>query len=339
MDYVNLGRTGVKVSPLCLGTMNFGPRTPEAESIKLIHQSLDSGINFIDTANFYGQPLNDGRGQGITESIVGNALEGRRDRVVLATKVRFQTADYPDDPNSYGLSRRHIIAECENSLRRLNTDYIDLYQLHRPHYPIIPIDETLRALDDLVRSGKVRYIGTSEFPAWQFMQALWQSDKLNAHRFVSEQPFYNPLIRRAEREIFPMALEYGVALIPWSPLHGGFLAGKYTREQLQNLNDVEDSARFKYDDYGWDMWKLNLNERTWQLLDELHTIAQEKDCTVSQVTLAWILKQEAITSIIIGPRTQAHLEDNVGALNVEITEEDQARIDAISPPKVGLVEF
>src|ERR1700736_583367 len=222
MDYRAFGRTGVRVSPLCLGCMMFGRRTEAEESYAIIDRALDAGLNFVDTANVYA------RGQ--SEEITGHALhrDNRRQRVVLATKVHGAMAD--DDPNAAGNSRRHIIAECEASLRRLQTDYIDLYQLHRPE-PTTPIDETLRALDDLIRAGKVRYIGTSTFGAWQVVEALWASKELGLNRFVSEQPPYNILDRRIERELVPMAQTFGIGLVPWSPIAGGLLSGKYRRGQ------------------------------------------------------------------------------------------------------------
>src|SRR5262245_8926061 len=220
MEYRSLGRTGVQVSPLCLGGMLFGEQTDEVEALTIIDHALDAGLNFLDTANIYSR--------GRSEEIIGRALQhnGRRARVVLATKVH-GTMD-AHDPNAWGTSQRHIVAQCEASLRRMQTDVIDLYQLHRP-MSTIPLDETLRALDDLVRSGKVRYLGTSTFAAWQLMEAPWVSKELGLNRVVCEQPPYHLLDRRIERELVPMAQTYGLALIPWSPLAGGFLSGKYRR--------------------------------------------------------------------------------------------------------------
>ncbi len=218
MEYRSLGRTGVMVSPLCLGAMNFGGPTEEAESIAIIDRALEAGINFIDTANVYNR--------GESERIVGKALQrnGQRERVVLATKVH---GSMGDGPNEQGNSRYHIIKACEDSLVRLQTDHIDLYQLHRPSLTI-PQDETLRAFDDLVRAGKVRYIGCSTHPAWMVMEALAISEKMTLARYVSEQPPYNLLDRRIENELIPLAQKYGLAILPWSPLAGGILAGKYT---------------------------------------------------------------------------------------------------------------
>ena len=220
MNYRPLGRTGVKVSELCLGCMMFGAKTELEESCRMIDRALDGGINFLDTANVYSR--------GKSEEFTGEALKrnGKRDRVVLATKVHGAMDDA--DPNASGNSRRHIIQQCEASLRRLKTDWIDLYQLHRPSTDI-PIDETVRALDDLIRAGKVRYIGTSTFGAWQVVEALWAAKELGLNRFVSEQPPYNLLDRRIERDLVPMAQTYGLALIPWAPMASGFLTGKYKR--------------------------------------------------------------------------------------------------------------
>lgn len=222
MEYRSLGRTGVQVSALCLGCMNFGFPTPEDESMAIIDAALDKGVNFLDTANVYNR--------GRSEEIVGKALQrnGKRDRIVLATKVHGRMSD--DDILAAGNNRRHIIEQCHASLRRLQTDYIDLYQIHRPTSEI-PIDETLRALDDLIRAGKVRYIGTSTYQSWRVLEALWVAKELGLNRFVTEQPPYHLLDRSIERELIPLAQTYGLAILPWSPLARGFLAGKYKRGQ------------------------------------------------------------------------------------------------------------
>lgn len=325
MEYRNLGRTGVKVSPLCLGTMNFPYRAPEDEAIRIIHRAIDEGINFIDTANFYGQPLNDGKGQGLSEELLGRALKGKREPLVLATKVFAQTAAYPEDPNARGLSRRHIIAECEASLRRLDTDYIDLYQMHRPD-PAVPIDETLRAFDDLIRTGKVRYIGSSAFAGWQLVQSIWEAKRHGLNRIVTEQPRYNLLMRAIEKEVVPAALVYEIALLPYSPLAGGILSGKYRRG-----DDFPSDSRMV--DAAWSDWAQSfLSERVWQAMDVLNELAEEKKCTLSQLALAWLKDQPGVSSVIIGPRTLDHLLDNLGALELEIGEQEQARIDEITIP-------
>ena len=219
MNYKNLGRTGAKVSPFCLGCMNFGWGTEGDEAVAIMHRALDAGLNFWDTADVYNR--------GNSETIVGKALEGKRDQVFLATKVHGQMGDLPNDE---GNSRLHIIKGCEDSLKRLNVDHIDLYQIHRPQSDMA-IDETLRALDDLVRAGKVRYTGTSTFAAYQIVESLWVSEKLGLNRFVCEQPPYNLLDRRIERELLPVCQSYGIGVIPWSPLGGGMLTGKYKRDE------------------------------------------------------------------------------------------------------------
>jgi aryl-alcohol dehydrogenase-like predicted oxidoreductase len=328
MRYMQLGRTGVMVSQLCLGTMNFGSRTPENEAACMIDQAIDSGLNFIDTANIYGE-AKEGAGRG--EEIIGKALSrnNRRNRIILATKVGLSMD--ADDPNSTGLSRRHIIAECEASLTRLCTDYIDLYQLHRPS-PGIPIDEILRVLDDLIHSGKVRYIGTSQFSAWQIMEALWSSDRLGLNRLVTEQPFYNMIDRSIENDLIPMAQNYGLAILPYSPLDGGILTGKYQR----GIPYPEDS-RFTFNKWTG-VWDTDLTNHVFDLIDVLTEIARDKNCTISQLALAWTMSQPGITSVVIGPRTQIQLADNIGAINVIVTEMDRARINSITRPKGKLIE-
>ncbi|MBE3576098.1 MAG: aldo/keto reductase [Limnochordales bacterium] len=321
MEYRNLGRTGVKVSPLCLGCMLFGGRTEESEAIRIIDRALDAGINFIDTANVYNR--------GRSEEVVGKALKqnGKRDRVVLATKVHGRMAD--DDPNAWGNSRRHIIEQCEASLRRLQTDYIDLYQIHRPSSDV-PIDETLRALDDLIRAGKVRYIGTSTFAAWQVVESLWVSKELGLNRFVTEQPPYNLLDRSIERELIPMARTYGLGIIPWSPLAGGFLTGKYERDR-----QPPEGSRYEKRPARDDMF----SEQAFAVLDVIKELAAAKGCTPSQLALAWVVQQPGVTSPIIGPRTLEQLEDNLGALQVTITDEDRARLDQVAPPGRAIVPY
>jgi aryl-alcohol dehydrogenase-like predicted oxidoreductase len=322
MEYRNLGRTGVQVSPLCLGGMLFGEQTDEAEALAIIDRALDAGLNFLDTANIYNR--------GRSEEIIGRALRhnGRRARVVLATKVH-GTMD-ADDPNAWGTSRRHIIEQCEASLRRLQTDVIDLYQLHRP-MSTIPIDETLRALDDLVHSGKVRYLGTSTFAAWQLMEALWVSKELGLNRVVCEQPPYHLLDRRIERELVPMAQTYGLALIPWSPLAGGFLSGKYRRGMGPPLG-----SRLGQHAEGKDPHFI---DPAFTVLDVVQALAHEQEATPSQVALAWVAQQPGVTSPIIGPRTLAQLEDCLGAVDVRLTADDQARLDAVALPGQVVVPY
>ncbi len=331
MEFNNLGRTGVKVSRLCLGCMNFGGRADETDSIGIIHSALDGGINFIDTANVYGHdPANFSLGRGRSEEIVGKALKqnGQRSRIVLATKAYFAMSD---DPNAQGSSRRHVIEQCEASLRRLQTDHIDLYQLHHPTNEI-PIDETLRALDDLVQAGKVRYLGTSSFAAWQIIESLWVSKEYRLNRFVCEQPAYNLLDRRVERELVPMAQTYGIAIIPWSPTAGGFLSGKYRRAMPSPAG-----SRFQ------EFWKAaeqpHYSEAAFAVLDLVETLSQEKGCTPYQLALAWCTQQPGVTSPIIGPRTKQHLADALESLTVQLTAQDLKRIDVVAPPGRAIVPY
>ncbi len=319
MEYRSLGRTGVKVSQLCLGGMLFGGKTDERTAMAIIDRALDAGINFLDTANVYNQ--------GRSEEIIGKALKrsGKRHRVILATKVHGRVDE--EDPNAAGNHRRHILEQCEASLKRLQTDAIDLYQIHRPSSEV-PIDETLRALDDLIRSGKVRYIGTSTFAAWQVVEALWVSKELGLHRFISEQPPYHLLDRRIERELIPMALTYGLAILPWSPLAGGFLTGKYR----QGMRPPE-GARFQT------TTDPHFTDAAFRVLDVVEAIAKERGWTPGQVALAWCIAQPGVTSPIIGPRTVEQLEENLGALEVTLTDEDRARLDAVAPPGRAIVPY
>lgn len=331
MEYRNLGRTGVKVSPLCLGTMNFGLRTEESESIEMIEYAIDQGINFIDTANVYGTTRNGDEGIGRSEEIIGKALKqsGKRDGVILATKV-FGRVKHAD-PNASGLSRRHIIAEVENSLRRLQTDYIDLYQLHRPIMEI-PLDETLRALDDLIRSGKVRYVGTSFFAPWYLVESLWVAQELGLNRFVSEQSPYSLMTRDIERQLVPMAQRHELAILVFSPLDGGLLTDTYHRGQ-----EFPKGSRFTSPYWGG-FYGSGLNDAAWDLVEFVRDLAKEKGCTTSQLALAWVAQQPGITSAIMGPRTMEQLADNLSSLDVKITEEDHQRIDEFSPPGGGLLK-
>jgi len=324
MQYRFLGRTGVQVSPICLGCWMFGGKASRGESAAIIDRAIDRGINFLDTANAYQK--------GLSEEYVGATLSknGKRQQIVLATKVHFRVSE--DDPNAFGNSRRHILEQCETSLRRLRTDYIDLYQIHRPQSEV-PIDETLQALDDLVRAGKVRYVGTSNFAAWQLVESLWASRELRLNRFVSEQPAYNLLDRRAERELLRMARTYDVAILPWSPLAGGLLTGKYRRDtpppsDSRFVNAANDP-----------LLRPRLHAGVLEVCEALDPLAEEKGCTLSQLSLAWCACQPGVTSPIIGPRTVNQLEDNLGALEVKLSEDDLGRIDSIVPPGRMLSPF
>lgn len=317
MEYRSLGRTGMRVSVLCLGCMNFGGRTDAEDSYAIIDRGLEAGLNFLDTANVYSR--------GRSEEVTGEALKrnGKRHQVVLATKVHGKMDD--TDPNFYGNQRRHIIEQCEASLRRLQTDYIDLYQIHRPQSDI-PIDETLRALDDLIRAGKVRYIGTSTFAAWQVLESLWASKEYGLNRFICEQPPYNILDRRIERELLPMCRTYGIGTIPWSPIAGGLLSGNYTREQ-----QAPEGKRYSSSELN-PMQARRKNENIWDVIDALSAMAAAKGVTLAQLALAWVVQQPGVSSPIIGPRTMGHLDDNLGALDVSFTAEELATIDEIVPP-------
>lgn len=311
MEYRTLGKAGVKVSPLCLGSMNFGDPTPEDESIRIIHRALDAGINFIDTANVYNR--------GVSETIVGKAIQGRRDNVVLATKVHFRMGE---GPNDRGNSRYHIVRQVEASLKRLNTDRIDLYQIHRPD-PDVPIEETLRVLTDLVRQGKVLYLGTSAFPAWQICEALWVSEKYGLEKFSAEQPPYSILDRRIENEVLPLCKKYGIGTLVWSPLEGGWLAGIYKKGQPPP--EGTRAAR-------WKEMLERASDRKWKVVEKVEKMAEKHGCTVSQFGLAWTLVHPAVTCTIIGPRTVAHLEDHLGTVDVTLSEKELKAIDELVPP-------
>jgi aryl-alcohol dehydrogenase-like predicted oxidoreductase len=295
----------------------------------MIDRALDAGVNFIDTANLYGRTGETGMGR--SEEIIGQwiAKSGRRDEIVLATKVFGEMG--PNKPNMRGSSRKHIIEQCDASLKRLQTDVIDIYQLHRPNVDI-PIDESLQALDDLVRQGKIRYIGTSCFMGWELLEALWAAHEHGLVRIASEQPSYQLSDRRIERGVIPMARTYGIGLIPLSPLAGGALTGKYRRgvEPPKDARFVRsEDARTKY----------LFSEPMYRVIDVLDAIAAEKNATVTQVALAWCAQQPGITSPIIGPRTFEQLEDNLGAADVRLSTEDFSRLDEVAPPGEAVMPF
>lgn len=323
IHYRSLGRTGVRVSPLCLGCMMFGTRTEAAESETIISSALDAGINFFDTSNSYGR--------GNSEKVTGEALRksGARDRIVLASKVNMPMDD--EDPNAFGNSRRHIIEQCEASLRRLNTDRIDLYQIHRPQSDI-PIDETLRALDDLVRAGKVRYIGTSTFAAWQVMESLMVSRELGLNRFICEQTPYNLLDRRVERELIPMARTYGLGVITWSPMGGGLLSGKYGTK-----HKPEEGRFTNLEKKPW--LSRRVNENVYELADAFSNYSESRGTTPSRLSVAWTMSRPGVTSAIIGPRTLEQFEDNLKAMDVDVTAEDETVLDEMFPPAAFISKF
>ena len=320
MNYRNLGRTGVKVSPLCLGAMNFGGATNEKDSIEIIHAAMDGGINFIDTANVYNG--------GQSEVMVGKALKGRRDKAILATKVHGKMGD---GPNDQGNSRLHIMQACEDSLRRLGTDYIDLYQIHRPNMEI-PQDETLTALTDLVRAGKVRYIGCSTHPAWMVMEAIGISEKYGLARYISEQPPYNLLDRRIENELVPLALRYNLAIIPWAPLAQGVLAGRY--QHGAPLPDDSRAARSPGTIYAERVTPAGIAAGA-----KFVELAQKTDRTPGQMALTWTKDQPGITAPIVGPRTMEQLKDLLPVLEMSLSEEDRLACDEINPPGGVVTNF
>ena len=316
MEYRTLGRTGVKVSPLCLGAMMFGQwgNTDHQDSIRIIHRALDAGINFIDTADVYAA--------GESEEIVGKALAGgRRDNVILATKVH---GSMGQDPNQQGNSRRWIVAACENSLRRLGTDWIDLYQIHRPSADT-DIDETLGALTDLVRAGKIRYFGSSTFPAYQIVQAQWVAERRGRERFMSEQPPYSLLVRGIEADVLPACAEYGMGVIPWSPLAGGWLSGRFGSGKNNESRRAE-RLPARYD------MSIPGNQRKLEAVDRLAEVAQQANLTLVELALAFVLAHPAVTAPIIGPRTMEHLESQLTAAEITLDAPTLDRIDEIVPP-------
>jgi aryl-alcohol dehydrogenase-like predicted oxidoreductase len=321
MEMRVLGRTGVKVSPLCLGAMMFGAwGNPEHDdSVKIIHRALDAGINFIDTADVYSA--------GESEEILAKALaDGKRDEVVLASKVHFPMGD---DPNRQGNSRRWIMREVDDSLRRLRTDWIDLYQIHRPDLDT-DVDETLGALTDLVRLGKIRYLGTSTFPAQAIVEAQWVAERRNRERFVSEQPPYSILVRGIEADVLPVCQQYGLGVLTWSPLAGGWLSGRYRKDQ-----DVPTSHRAERIPQRYDM-TLPGNQRKLEAADRLAQLAEKAGIPLVHLALAFVLQHPAVTSVIIGPRTMEQLDSQLAAADLVLSPEILDRIDEIVPPGTNL---
>ncbi len=317
MEMRVLGRTGVRVSPLCLGAMMFGAwGNPDHEdAIRIIHRALDAGINFIDTADVYSR--------GESEEIVGKALAGgRRERVVLATKVH---GTMGEDANEQGNSRRWITREVDASLRRLGTDWIDLYQIHRPDSSCA-IEETLAALTDLVRAGKIRYFGSSTFPAHEIVEAQWVSERRGLGRFVCEQPPYSMLVRGVEADVLPVCEQYGVGVIPWSPLGGGWLSGRYRKDAR-----VPSSHRAKLVANRYDM-TLPVNQAKLEAADRLAALAEEAGLSLVQMALAFVLEHPAVTAAIIGPRTLEQLEGQLGADEIRLDPQLLDRIDEVVPP-------
>lgn len=321
MKYRILGRTGVKVAPLALGTANFGRPTPKEEAIRMIDCALDGGINLICTSDWYGY--------GECERTIGEALKrnGRRHEAILATTVHFRVGPGPNDE---GNSRLHIMKACEDSLRRLQVDHIDLYQLHRPS-PTIPIDETLSALTDLVRQGKVRYIGCSTFPTWQVMEALMVSQLNGYVRFISEQPPYNLLDRRIENELIPFCQKYDVAIIPWSPMAMGILAGRY--------NDPNKYPADSRAALAGGVYAERVTARGIEVGRQFAKLAQEVGISPAQLAVLWSKDQPGITAPLIGPRNTEQLEQLLPVLEMTLDSETRTACDALVPPGSAVVDF
>lgn len=321
MNYKKLGRTGLKVSSFCMGTMQFGWSLNEADSHNILSATFNAGVNFFDTADIYSKWV-DGNPGGVSETYIGNWMKKnsiKRDQIVIATKVR---GEMGKGPNDEGLSRGHIMNAVDASLRRLQTDYIDLYQSHWTDEST-PIEETLRAFDDLVKQGKVRYVGASNIAAWELMQALWVSDKYNLTRYDSVQPHYNLINRdEFERELRAICETYDLGVIPYSPLAGGFLTGKYRQnEPLPESRRAEGRKRA-------------MTEKNFSLLYEMEAIALLHKASISQVALAWMLADPVITSPIIGATSIDQLNENLGSLNVHLTVEELATLNKITAWKV-----
>ncbi len=318
MDYRTLGRTGMQVSPLCLGTMMFGAwgNTDHDDSIRIIHAALDAGVNFVDTADVYSQ--------GESEEIVGKALASgnRREHVILATKFH---GGMGDDPNQRGNSRRWIVQEVESSLRRLQTDWIDLYQVHRPE-PDTDVEETLAALADLQTAGKIRAFGCSTFPAEEIVEAAWAAERRALPRFATEQPPYSLLIRGIERDVLPTCQRHGMGVIPWSPLAGGWLSGRWRKGREAPESRRADRIPGRYD------LSLPENQRKLDAAEALAQLAEELDVTLIRLAIAFTLAHPAVTAPIIGPRTMEQLESQLGAEQLTLSAETLDRIDEIVPP-------
>jgi len=319
VEYRYMGKTGLKVSELCLGALTFGRESNEELSHRIIDRFIDAGGNFIDTADTYSA--------GGSEEVLGRWLEGKkRDDLVIATKVRYPMGR---GPNDVGLSRKHILSGVEASLRRLRTDYIDLYQVHCWDH-VTPLEETLSTLNTLVQSGKVRYIGASNFNGWQLQKALDLSQRMGWEPFTCLQPQYNLLCRSTEWELAPVCLNEGLGIIPWSPLRGGWLSGKYRRGMTAPLSDTRIAAA---GEQGWgESWEAYNNEHTWALLDELFAVAEEVGKQPAQVAINWLLRRPGVTAPIIGARNMEQLEANLGASGWALDATRMERLDRASDP-------
>ena len=313
MEFRTLGLTGLKVSTLCLGTMQFGWTADESMAQRVLSAAFEAGINFIDTADIYSRWANGNPG-GVAEQIIGRWIEKNaipRERIIIATKVRGNMGGGPEDE---GLSQKYILKSVENSLRRLQTDYLDIYQAHWPDEKT-PIEETLRAFDELIKQGKVRHVGASNYAAWELMRALWASDRNGLARFDSLQPHYSLVHREEfERELAAVCNTYHIGVIPYSPLAGGFLTGKYRRNLVANSARAAGAKRY-------------FTKQNWALLDLMDIRAKEKGASVSQIALAWLLADPLVTSPIIGANSPAQLKDNLGAVDVHLTPDEKSALD------------
>jgi aryl-alcohol dehydrogenase-like predicted oxidoreductase len=325
MEHRHLGRSGLEVSVLSLGAMTFGESqtfmkgvtSPDDEARKIFDKAIDLGMNLVDTANVYGD--------GESEKRTGEWIRGKRQKVLLATKCRFAVVKDPG-PHDHGLSRQHIMRACEDSLKRLGTDVIDLYQVHMQH-SAVPIEETLRALDDLITQGKVRYIGCSNYAAYRLVESLWVAEKLRTHRYASVQLQWSLVVRDAEREVVPACRAFGLGTLIWSPLARGFLSGKYQRGQKPPAGSRLESWQ--------ESFKALDTERNWSILEVVGRIAKQRETTPSAIALAWLLARPETTSIIVGARTLAQLDDNVRALEVKLSEAEIKELDTASKPDWG----
>jgi aryl-alcohol dehydrogenase-like predicted oxidoreductase len=319
MEFRPLGRTGTLVSTLCLGTMTFGHETEESEAHRMLDAYVDTGGNFIDTADVYQR--------GISEGMIGRWLDKsrRRDDLVIATKVRFPMDD--DDPNKAGLSRRWIRRECDSSLSRLQTDYIDLYQAHCWD-PATPLEETLSAFDELVTAGKIRYVGVSNFSGWQMQRATLLAESNGWAPVITLQPQYNLLAREIEWELVPLCLDEGIGILPWSPLGGGWLTGKYSRADRPT-----GSTRLGEDpERGVEAYDTRNTERTWRVVDAVRTVADGNGISMAQVAISWVTDQPGVASTILGARNLEQLRDNLGAVDFRLSDEEASSLTEVSEP-------
>ena len=318
-----LGRTGLKVTEICMGTMTFANQAPEGIAHAILDRALEAGVNFIDTADVYPVPASVATA-GRTEEVIGRWLKGKRHRVVLATKC---AARVGPGPNDEGSSRQHILDAIDASLRRLQTAYVDLYQIHWPDTET-PLEETLRALDDLVRWGKVRYIGCSNFEAWRLCKALWTSDRLHLNRFESVQPPYSLLSRGIERELLPLCAEEGVGVMTYSPLAGGLLSGKYSREQ-----PPPEGTRFALEAPTGPLYRGRYwHERLFDAVDQVKELAQARGVSPVQLSISWLLQRPTVTAVILGATRLEHLDEALKALELKLDDATVEALDALAPP-------